>query len=58
MEKAYQPLEELNLMNNFLFHTILTQGEDGEEFCKILLSTILGKPIHKVRVVAQQSILG
>ena len=57
-EKTYQPLEELNLMNNFLFHTIVTQGEDGEEFCRIVLSTILGKPIRKVRVIAQQSILG
>ena len=45
-------------MDNFLFQTIVTQGEDGEEFCRILLSTFLGKSIRNVRVVAQQSILG
>ena len=57
-EKTYKPLEELNLMNNFLFHTIVTQGEDGEEFCRIILSNVLGREIRKVRVIAQQSILG
>ena len=57
-EKYFRPLEELNLMDNFLFQTIVTQGEDGEEFCRILLSTFLGKSIRNVRVVAQQSILG
>ena len=44
-EKYFRPLEELNLMDNFLFQTIVTQGEDGEEFCRILLSTFLGKSI-------------
>ena len=57
-EKYFRPLEELNLMDNFLFQTIVTQGEDGEEFCRILLSTFLGTSIRNVRVVAQQSILG
>ena len=33
--KTYQPLEELNLMNNFLFHTIVTQGEDVSELVKL-----------------------
>jgi len=54
----FRPIEELNLIDNFLFHTVVTQGEDGEEFCRILLSTILGKRIRTVRVVAQQSIPG
>lgn len=57
-EKRFRPLEELNLIDNFLFQTILTQEKDGEELCRILLSTILGKKIRKVRIVAQQSILG
>ena len=57
-ERNFRPLEELNLIDNFLFQTIVTQGEDGEEFCKIILSTILGKQIRKVRVISQQSILG
>ena len=57
-ERKFRPLSELNLMDNFLFQTIVSQGEDGETFCRILLSTILGKPIRKVRIVPQLSILG
>ena len=57
-ERYYRPLSELNLMDNFLFQTIVSQGEDGVEFCRIILSTILGKTFRKVRVVPQQSILG
>lgn len=57
-ERHFRPLEDLNLMDNFLFQAVVTQGEDGEEFCKILLGTILEKPIRKVRVVAQQAVLG
>ena len=57
-KKTFRPLEELNLIDNFLFSTLVTQGEDGEEFCRILLSTILGRKIRKVKVNAQQSILG
>lgn len=57
-ENQFRSIEELNLIDNFLFHTVVTQGEDGEEFCRIILSTILGKTIRKVRVIAQQSIAG
>ena len=57
-KRVFRPLEELNLIDNFLFSTLLTQGEDGEEFCRILLSTILGKKIRKVKVNAQQPIYG
>ena len=57
-KRVFRPLEDLNLIDNFLFSTLMTQGEDGEEFCRILLSTILGKKIRKVKVNAQQRILG
>ena len=51
-------LEDLNLIDDFLFQEVITQKGDGEEFARILLSTILGKPIRKVRVVPQKNILG
>lgn len=41
---VYRPLSELNLIDDFLFQQLLLQEGDGEEFCRILLSTILGKP--------------
>lgn len=54
----HRPLEDLNLIDDFLFQQLLMQEGDGEEFCKILLSTILGKPIRKVRILPQKNILG
>lgn len=54
----HRPLEELNLMDDFLFQQLLMQKEDGEEFCRILLSTILGKSIRKVKIIPQKSVLG
>lgn len=53
-----RPLEELDLMDDFLFQELLAQEGDGEEFCRILLSTIFGKPIRKVNIIPQKNILG
>ena len=52
-----RPLEELNLIDNFLFQEMMMY-EEGEEACKIILSTILGRPIHKVRIIPQKSVPG
>lgn len=54
---AFRKLEDLNLIDNFLFQQTLSY-EDGEEFARILLSTILGKPIRKVRITPQKNFLG
>ena len=40
--RNFRKLEDLNLIDNFLFQQMLSQ-EDGEEFARILLSTILGR---------------
>lgn len=53
-----RPLEELDLMDDFLFQELLSQEGDGEEFCRILLSTILEKNIRKVSIIPQKNILG
>lgn len=55
---ARRLLEELNLMDDFLFQEMLAQEGDGEEFCRILLGTILGKTIRNVRIIPQKNILG
>lgn len=52
-----RPLEELNLIDNFLFQEMMMY-EEGKEACKILLSTILGRPIRNVRIIPQKSVLG
>lgn len=56
MEK--RRLEELNLLDDFLFQEVVTRGEEGEQFCKLLLSTILKKKIGKVKVIPQKTVLG
>ena len=57
-ERVFRKLEDLNLIDNFLFQQMLQQKEDGEEFARILLSTILGKHIRKVTIISQKNILG
>lgn len=55
---TFRKLEDLNLIDNFLFQEMLSQEEDGEAFARILLSTILGKTIRKVKITPQKNILG
>lgn len=43
--RTFRKLEDLNLIDNFLFQQMLMQEEDGEKFARILLSTILGKKL-------------
>ena len=54
----FRKLEDLNLLDDFLFRQMLLQEDTGEEFCRILLRTILGKPIRNVHVVPQKDIPG
>lgn len=55
-KRTFRKLEDLNLIDNFLFQQMLSQEEDGEEFARILLSTILGRHIRKVKIVPQKNI--
>ena len=55
--RQFRKLEDLDLLDNFLFQEMLS-WEEGEEFVRILLSTILDKEIHRVRIISQKSILG
>lgn len=50
-------IEELNLMDDFLFQSVISRGREGEEVCRILLNTILGGNITKVRVIPQKAVL-
>ena len=56
--ERFRPLSELNLMDDFLFHELLSAPGIGEEFGRILLTTILGREIRKVRVTPQKVISG
>ena len=51
-------LEDLNLMDDFLFQEMVSKEGIGEEFCRILLSTILNRTIQKVRIIPQKTVAG
>ena len=51
-----KPLEELDVMDDFLFSAIAADREVGEVFCKKLLSVLLGRKIGKIRVTAQHTL--
>ena len=51
-------LEELNLIDDFLFGSILTNEEFGETFGRILLETIFNRKFGKLTVVPQKVIYG
>lgn len=56
-KKQPRKLEDLNLIDNFLFQEMISQDGIGEEFARLLLGTILGKTIRNVRIIPQKNIL-
>lgn len=57
-ERKTRQLKELNLMDDFLFGSMVNHPEIGEKFIKRLLETILHRRIHKITVIGQKVIYG
>lgn len=55
---ARKTLEEMNLLDDFLFGTMVSYPEIGERFVKLLLKTIFGKEFKHLSVTAQKVIYG
>lgn len=51
-------LEELNLLDDFLFNKMVSHPEFGEEFTRELLRIILGKEVGKLEVIPQKIYYG
>lgn len=51
-------LEDLNLIDNFLFQQMISQEETGKEFARLLLGTILGRPVRNVTIIPQKGVPG
>lgn len=49
-------LEDLNVIDDFLMNAAASDREGGEEFCRLILSTLLNRDIGKVRVNPQKFI--
>ena len=56
MEK--KELKDLNIIDNFLFHEMITYGEKGEEFARLLLETILNRKMGKISIETEKIING
>lgn len=55
---ARKTLEELNLIDNFLFGLMMNNPEVNEAFARKIVKVILGKQIEKIRVVPQKVFYG
>ena len=51
-------LEDLNLIDDFLFQEMLTFQDVGEPFARLLLGVFLNRPIRKVTIIPQKTIPG
>ena len=49
-------LEDLNVIDDFLMNAAASDREGGEEFCRLVLSTLLEREVGKIHVNAQKVI--
>ena len=54
----FRKLEDLNVIDNFLFQQMVSDKEDGVEFVRIMLSRILGRRIRNLVIIPQRPLLG
>lgn len=57
-EAARKKLAEMNLLDDFLFGSMVAYPEIGERFVKILLKTIFGRKFRHLSVTAQKVLYG
>lgn len=58
-ERAFKrKLQEMNLLDDFLFGTVVTYPEIGERFVKSLLKTVFGREFRHLSVTAQKVFYG
>lgn len=55
---AERTIEELNLMEDFLFQEVLSDEEEGREAAKILLGTIMNEELGEITVRTQKVATG
>ena len=58
MANERKKLEELDLLHNFLFGSVITHPDYGEAFSRYLLKVVLGRKIGKLKVIPQSIYYG
>ena len=56
--RAMKALEDMNLIDDFLFGEVMADEKDGLETCRIILSCVLKREVKNIRFTAQKSIPG
>ena len=52
------PLKDMNLLDDFLFNATITDNTNGEKVSRIILETILARPLGDITVQGQRVFLG
>lgn len=55
MQSERKKLEELNLLDDFLFNAMMTYPEMGEKFTRKILKLLFNKEFRNLKVIAQKS---
>lgn len=55
MQNERKKLEELNLLDDFLFNAMMTYPEMGEKFTRKILKLLFNKDFRNLKVIAQKS---
>ena len=55
-QREKRSLEDLNVIDDFLMNAAASDREGGEEFCRLVLSTLLEREVGKIHVNAQKVI--
>ena len=58
MQNERKKLEELNLLDDFLFNAMMTYPEIGEKFTRKILKLLFNKEFRNLKVIAQKSYRG
>mgnify|MGYP000229286214 FL=1 len=58
MQNERKKLEELNLLDDFLFNAMMTYPEMGEKFTRKILKLLFNKDFRNLKVIAQKSYRG
>ena len=57
-EYEKKTLEKMDVIDDFLFKEIMADEEFGLEVCRIILETVLGRKVGKIRFTPQKSVPG
>lgn len=56
IQREKRSLEDLNVIDDFLMNAAASDREGGEEFCRLILSTLLEREIGKIHINTQKVI--